>query len=209
MRKIGQVSAPVDPLRTRHSAASKATTTKVVHSAAAGQLAEDGTGTRRNVKEREQKPPHNRGWALRPASSNVVTVHVSDVELESSEAVSVSSEKPSLVPLGMGAQGEEQEGEGRGGSETYLSQMLQELEASPVEQGESDERQRGKMAQVPKRLFPSSSSSTYKRRKLTGEACCAVVSLTHNLPFSPLRSRGNSPPPSSPHQTLQPCRRTG
>lgn len=181
MRKIGQVSAPVDPLRTRQSTAGKTTTTKVVHSAAAGRWTEDGTGTRMNLKEREQKPPHNRSWALRPASSNVMTVHVSDVELESSDTVSVSSEKPSLVPLGMGAQGEEQgqEEEGRGSGGTYLSQMLQELEASPVDQGESDERQRGKMAQAPKRLFQSSSSSTYKRRKLTGETCCAAVSLSH------------------------------
>lgn len=138
----------------------------------------DGSDTRKNLKEPDQNPPHNRSWALRPASSNLMTVHVSDVEVESSEAVSVSSEKPSLVPLGMEAQGEEQgeeeqEREGRGG--TDLSQLLQELEASSVE------RQTGKTAQVPKRLFPSS-SSTHKRRRLTGEMwlCCSVSQ--HSLP---------------------------
>lgn len=174
VRKVGHVSAPVDPLRTRSSTAGKTTSIKTVSSAPSDRRTETGTNTKKNIKKREQKPPHNRSWALRPATTNVVSVHLSDMEMETSETVSVSSEKPSLVPLGMKTQSEEQrEGEGRAGRRTDLSQMLQELEASSAEQGESEGQR--KTTQVPKRLFPSSSST--KRRKLTGELCCCSVSF--------------------------------
>ena len=98
---------------------------------------------------------------------------VSDVESESSEAVSVSSEKPRLVPLGMRTRGGDGGGGRReGGGGTDLSQMLQDLE--DCGEGSEDEGRRGEGEQITKCLFPS---STFKKRRLIG----LLGSNTNNL----------------------------
>ena len=165
VRKIGQVSAPVDPLRTRPSRATTTAKTSAL-SASTNRRTEKGTAQRKRAataEKRESLPPHSRSWALRPAASSVMFASLSDVDFESSETVSVSSERPGLVSQGTRPR---QQAGGTGGG-TDLSQMLQDLEASSDE-GARDE---GKEAGPPavKRLFPSAASS-HKRPRLTGRS---------------------------------------
>ena len=165
VRKIGQVSAPADPLRTRPSRATTTAKTSAL-SASTNRRTEKGTAQRKRAaaaEKRESVPPHSRSWALRPAASSVMFASLSDVDFESSETVSVSSERPGLVSQGTRPR---QQAGGTGGG-TDLSQMLQDLEASSDE-GARDE---GKEAGPPaaKRLFPSAASS-HKRPRLTGRS---------------------------------------
>ena len=118
VRKIGKVSAPVDPLRTRTRGTSRATRTVLSAPAAKRSATENRAPPKRRqvvLARREQSPPHNRSWALRPAATSIVAASTSDVELESS--ASVSSERPGLVPLVWKMCGEEG-GRGEGGKKT-------------------------------------------------------------------------------------------
>ena len=221
VRKIGKVSAPVDPLRTRTSGTSRASRTYLSAPSTKWLTAENEAPPKKKQAvstRREQSPPHNRSWALRPAATSVTAASVSDVEQESS--ASVSSERPRLVPLGREVWGgggggytagrktrseegdkegkrtwSEEGGGGERGMRPDLAQMLRDLEASPGEESEGERPLRGLGEQATGRHpFPPASASS-KRRRLAGMShrmCMSrklVFTISLSLPQTQRMSR--------------------
>ena len=185
VRKIGYVSAPVDPLRSGSSRATRKTvpaTSQTVGNVGMRKTVEDAerkkvipsvrkraeeAGERQAGRRGEQKPPHNRSWALRPSASSIM-VAAAGLE-DSSETL---SERRGLIPLGTHGEksdgGREMAESDRGRERTDLAQILKELQSSSSAEEDMKPQSRSERRQTTK-WHLHSSASTAKRQQITGE----------------------------------------
>ena len=134
VRKIGYVSSPVDPLRSRHH--------KTLHHTTSSLPPPSVTESRR--QRMKEYPPHTRSWALRPSATSIMA-DKTGTGLNTQSA-------------GVGDD-DGVEGSGVVKLRDDLSQMLQDLESSRS----SDEEEEREIKPRKQPRSPSSSSSMFKK----------------------------------------------
>ena len=139
VRKIGYVSSPVDPLRSRHH--------KTLHHTTSSLPPPSVTESRR--QRMKEYPPHTRSWALRPSATSMMTMADKTGTALNTQSVGVGDD-------------DGVEGSGVVKLRDDLSQMLQDLESSRS----SDEEEEREIKPRKQPQSPSSSSSMFKKRRL-------------------------------------------